>query len=138
MRLGGPNARQEDRDFAKWLLDVGHGWNIDPAQNITLPETMKLPENSVPSLIDTFLAFQPYLPIMIGINISWSAPFSLPGMMMWMTSIKICWINSLESKQSFTVQTQWSRSKELTVTLNIRLNISTLFVPLDCLYQSWL
>lgn len=26
MRLGGPNARQEDRDFEKWLLDVGHGW----------------------------------------------------------------------------------------------------------------
>jgi hypothetical protein len=53
MRLGGPNARQEDRDFAKWLLDVGHGRNIDPAQNITLPEIMKLPENNVPSLINT-------------------------------------------------------------------------------------
>jgi hypothetical protein len=53
MQLGGPNARQEDKDFAKWLLDVGHGRNLDPAQNIELPEVMKLPSNSVESMIDT-------------------------------------------------------------------------------------
>jgi len=53
MRLGGANARQEDKDFAKWLLDVGSGRNIDPAGNIELPETMKLLSNTVPSLMDS-------------------------------------------------------------------------------------
>jgi hypothetical protein len=71
MRLGGPNARQEDKDFAKWLLDVGHGRNIDPARNIELPEVMKLPSNSVESMINT-----------IYINTSWNAQFFLPEMMM--------------------------------------------------------
>ena len=52
MRLGGPNARQEDKDFAQWLLDVGHGRNTDAAQNLELPDVMRLPSNSVQSLID--------------------------------------------------------------------------------------
>jgi len=53
MCLGGPNAPQEEKDFAKWLLDVGNGRNIDPAQNIKLPDSMKLPQNTVDCLLNT-------------------------------------------------------------------------------------
>ena len=35
MRLGGPDARQEDKDFANWLLDVGNEKLTDAAHNIT-------------------------------------------------------------------------------------------------------
>jgi hypothetical protein len=53
MRLGGHNACQEDKDFAQWLLDVGHGRNTNAAQNIELPQVMKLPSNTVESMINT-------------------------------------------------------------------------------------
>jgi hypothetical protein len=53
MRLGGPDARQEDKDFANWLLDVGNGKLTDAAHNIKLPDIMKLPSNTVQSVIDT-------------------------------------------------------------------------------------
>lgn len=53
MRLGGHNARQEDKDFAQWLLDLGHGRNTNAAQNIELPKVMKLPSNTVESMINT-------------------------------------------------------------------------------------
>jgi hypothetical protein len=52
MRLGGPNALQEERNFAQWLLDVGHGRNLDDGLHIPLPPTMKLPTNTVDALID--------------------------------------------------------------------------------------
>ena len=53
MRLGGANACQEDRDFAQWLLDTGHGRNTSAAQDLELPAVMKLPSNTVDSLVES-------------------------------------------------------------------------------------
>ena len=53
MRLGGPNALQEDRDFAKWLLDVGSGRATDNTFCVKLPEAMALQQNSLDCLINT-------------------------------------------------------------------------------------
>jgi len=53
MRLGGQNACQEDRDFAKWLLDVGSGRATDDTLCVKLPEAMVLQQNSLECLINT-------------------------------------------------------------------------------------
>jgi hypothetical protein len=49
MRLGND---QQERDFAQWLLDVGHGKHTDFDANIKLPDSFKCRENSVKALID--------------------------------------------------------------------------------------
>jgi ATP-dependent exoDNAse (exonuclease V) alpha subunit len=51
MRLGGPNASDEDKEFAQWLLEVGQGRNSDNDGNIKLPINMKLPANTQDALI---------------------------------------------------------------------------------------
>ena len=49
MRL--ENSTQEEKDFAKWLLDVRHGWGINAEGHHSLPDYMKCGE-SVDSLLD--------------------------------------------------------------------------------------
>lgn len=51
MRLN--TAVQEEADFARWQLDVGHGQHTDEDCTITLPEHFMCRENTVDSLIDT-------------------------------------------------------------------------------------
>jgi hypothetical protein len=51
MRLN--DVVQEEADFAKWQLDVGHGQHTDEDCNITLPERFMCREYTVDSLIDT-------------------------------------------------------------------------------------
>jgi len=50
MRL--ENSTQEEKDFAQWLLDVGHGQGLNADGNLPLPDHMKCGE-SVDSLLDT-------------------------------------------------------------------------------------
>src|SRR5580658_8385822 len=45
-------ANQEETDFAKWQLEVGHGKHTDNDANITIPPKFHLPTNSVPALLD--------------------------------------------------------------------------------------
>jgi len=42
---------EEERDFAKWLIDVGHGRHTDEAGNVVLLPQFGCPQNSVESLI---------------------------------------------------------------------------------------
>jgi PIF1-like helicase/Helitron helicase-like domain at N-terminus len=50
MRLG---QDPDERAFAQWQLDVGHGKHTDDEGNITLPDHFKCAENSLESLIQT-------------------------------------------------------------------------------------
>ena len=43
----------EERAFARWQLDVGHGRQTDKDGNINLPQWFHCPQNTVESLIDT-------------------------------------------------------------------------------------
>jgi hypothetical protein len=43
----------EEREFAQWQLDVGHGRHTDDNGNISLPPYFHCPQNTVESLIDT-------------------------------------------------------------------------------------
>ena len=54
MRLINRNLDVTERGFAKWLLDIGNGdLHADSVSNdITLPQSMLLEENSIQSLID--------------------------------------------------------------------------------------
>ena len=45
------NSTQEEKDFAQWLLDVGHGWRINAEEHYSLPGHMKCGK-SVDSLLD--------------------------------------------------------------------------------------
>jgi hypothetical protein len=51
MRLN--TADLEEREFAKWQLEVGKGGHTDENGNIELPDHFKCPENTVASLIDS-------------------------------------------------------------------------------------
>jgi hypothetical protein len=51
MRLNTNNP--QERDFAKWQLEVGKGGHTDEGSNINLPDHFKCLENTVSSLIDT-------------------------------------------------------------------------------------
>ena len=51
MRLNVDNA--QERDFAQWQIDIGHGWHTNESDDVTLPESFKCTENTVQSLIDT-------------------------------------------------------------------------------------
>ena len=42
----------EERDFAQWLVDVGHGRLTDAENNVDIPPEFCCPENTVESLID--------------------------------------------------------------------------------------
>ena len=44
---------EEEANFARWQLQIGHGEHTDEAYNITLPDHLCCPENTVDSLIDT-------------------------------------------------------------------------------------
>jgi len=44
---------EEEANFAKWQLEVGHGEHTDESNNITLPDHFHCPENTMDSLIDT-------------------------------------------------------------------------------------
>jgi hypothetical protein len=48
MRLGDD---PREREYAQWLLDIGHGKHTEPNGDIHLPDHFKCPENSVDSLI---------------------------------------------------------------------------------------
>jgi len=71
--------------FAQWLLGVGAGLHLGP-NALSLPPSMRLSENTVETLINTIY---PHVADPQGNpdRISWSAPSSLPRMMLWMTSI---------------------------------------------------
>jgi hypothetical protein len=43
----------EEREFAKWQLEVGKGGHTDENGNINLPDHFKCPQNTVASLIDS-------------------------------------------------------------------------------------
>jgi PIF1-like helicase/Helicase len=43
---------QEDREFAKWQLEVGHGKHTDDDGNIILPQRFHCPQNTVESLVE--------------------------------------------------------------------------------------
>ena len=43
----------EERAFARWQLNVGHGRHTDKDGNIDLPQWFHCPQNTVKSLIDT-------------------------------------------------------------------------------------
>jgi hypothetical protein len=43
----------EEREFAQWQLDVGHGKHTNNDGNITLPPYLHCPQNTVESLIET-------------------------------------------------------------------------------------
>ena len=49
MRLQGVNT--EEKNFAQWQLEVGHGKHTTPDGNIHLPQYFHCPDNSVESLI---------------------------------------------------------------------------------------
>jgi ATP-dependent exoDNAse (exonuclease V) alpha subunit len=51
MRLNADDP--QERQFAKWQLEVGHGKHTDQSTNIKLPDHFKCPSNSVTSLTDT-------------------------------------------------------------------------------------
>jgi len=51
MRLNTNNL--QERNFAKWQLEVGKGHHTDESANIELPNHFKCPQNTVTSLIDT-------------------------------------------------------------------------------------
>ena len=34
-------SSEEEKEFAKWLLEVGHGSNSDPGGMVQLPDTMR-------------------------------------------------------------------------------------------------
>ena len=51
MRLNTNDA--QEREFAKWQLEVGKGHHTDEGSNIDLPDHFACPENTVSSLIDT-------------------------------------------------------------------------------------
>jgi hypothetical protein len=57
MRL--QTANEEERQFAQWQLDVGHGRHTDAEGNITLPNHFQCQNNTLTSLIDTIY---PHLP----------------------------------------------------------------------------
>jgi hypothetical protein len=44
---------QEEANFARWQLEVGHGQHTDDSCNIILPDHFHYPENTVDSLFDT-------------------------------------------------------------------------------------
>jgi hypothetical protein len=44
---------EEEANFARWQLEVGHGQHTDDSFNITLPDHFHCAENTVDSLIDT-------------------------------------------------------------------------------------
>jgi PIF1-like helicase/Helicase len=44
---------EEERNFAKWQLEVGHGKHTDKDGNIDIPEQFHCPQNTVESLIST-------------------------------------------------------------------------------------
>jgi hypothetical protein len=48
MRVG---VDAEEREFARWLIEVGHGQHTDETGNIVLPERFCCPENTVESLV---------------------------------------------------------------------------------------
>ena len=50
MRLG--QEDQDERDFAKWQLEVGHGEHTTPEEHINIPPKFHCPENKIESLID--------------------------------------------------------------------------------------
>jgi hypothetical protein len=51
MRLN--TADEQEREFAQWQLDVGHGRHTDENGNITLPDRFHCTSNTIESLIDT-------------------------------------------------------------------------------------
>ena len=51
MRLNVDDA--QERDFAQWQIDIGHGQHTNESGDVTLPESFKCAENTVQSLIDT-------------------------------------------------------------------------------------
>jgi hypothetical protein len=42
---------EEERAFAKWQLEVGHGQHTDDSDRITLPQNLRLQENTIEALI---------------------------------------------------------------------------------------
>ena len=50
MRLGQDD--EEEREFARWQLDVGHGKHTDPAGSIKIPSKFHCQENKIESLIN--------------------------------------------------------------------------------------
>jgi hypothetical protein len=51
MRLN--TAAEEERAFAQWQLDIGHGRQTYQSNNVQLPEHFKCPENNLTSFINT-------------------------------------------------------------------------------------
>jgi hypothetical protein len=51
MRLNVDDA--QERDFAQWQIDIGHGRHTNESDDVSLPESFKCAENTVQSLIDT-------------------------------------------------------------------------------------
>jgi hypothetical protein len=51
MRLNTNDA--QEREFAKWQLEVGKGGHTDEGSNINFPDHFKCPENTISSLTDT-------------------------------------------------------------------------------------
>ena len=49
MRLG---DNQEEREFAQWQLNIGHGMHTDEDGNITIPEQFHCPSNTIDALVD--------------------------------------------------------------------------------------
>src|ERR1700733_2713694 len=43
---------QEEREFAQWQLNVGHGMHTDEDANITIPEQFHCSSNTVDALVD--------------------------------------------------------------------------------------
>ena len=43
----------QERDFAQWQIDVGHGWHTNESDDVSLSESFKCAENTVQSLIHT-------------------------------------------------------------------------------------
>ena len=46
-------ADEQEREFAQWQLDIGHGRNVDGDGYITLPESFHCDQNSIESLIQS-------------------------------------------------------------------------------------
>src|SRR6267154_5569103 len=44
---------EEEANFARWQLEVGHGQHTDDSCSIPLPDHFHCPENTVDSLLDT-------------------------------------------------------------------------------------
>ena len=51
MRLNIDDA--QEKNFAQWQIDIGHGRHTNESDDVTLPESFKCAENTVQSLIDT-------------------------------------------------------------------------------------